>query len=382
MSPEKKEPPVAQTHHRLTWPEPDASTHDGIHLEPGESRAELWHFDARLVDGTSLGIAFCLVGVDPESPDHYKTVVNVMLTTGDGDHTVHTMSGTTPASDVGTDRCDLRFGANHVRGDLETYELHVQSDDGSLALDLRYQALTEPWRPHGFGQVTLDEATHFADLILARCAITGTVRQDDVTTAVSGEGYHDHQWFDTDPTTTWHHWLLAHLYTDDATVVVYDLVAGDDHEFLRTPWIGIFDREGSLVFDNCAVATSSVETFVDDSSGKDYPQRMAYRNSTPTEEMTVTLEWARTLVAQDLYATASPSRRTELGGETRETYDERALHPTYARYLAEGSVHLTGPAGIVHGSGEAVCELNYPGRADPRAPLATHVPSGARRTGV
>ena len=340
----------------------EAAPHDGLQQQPGEGRGELWHFDARLDDGTSVGIAFCLVGIDPDDPGRYTTVVNVMLTDARGDDVVHTTSGTVLASTVGADRCDLTFGPNTVRGDLRTYDLHVESDDGSLVLDLHYRALTQPWRPGGSGQIALDDSTHFADLIVARCEITGTLTRHGTTGNVIGEGYHDHQWFDTDPMDTWHHWLLAHLYADDATVVVYDLTASEAHGHARTPWIGVFGPDGALLHDGQGQVKSSADTFTDSSSGKDYPGRITYTGHDPADELAITLEWSHTLVTEDLYAAASNAQAPELGGASQAEYDRRRIRPTYARYLAHGTVHLKHARGTIDSTGEAVCELNHPGR--------------------
>ena len=340
---------------------------DGLQQQPGDGRRELWHFDGRLDDGTSIGIAFCLVGTDPDDPERYRTVVNVMFTDDDGDNVVHFTAGTVRADTVSFDQCDLVFGTNHVRGDLSTYDLHVESDDGSLVIDLHYTALTQPWRPGGTGGITLDDNTHFADLIIARCAITGTLTRNGSPTAVTGEGYHDHQWFDTDPMATWHHWLLAHLYTDDATVIVYDLVANAAHGHVRTTWLGVFGRDGSLLHDGHDRVASSAETVTDDSSGKEYPKRIAYTGNDPADEIVVSLDWAQTLVNEDLYAAASQNGGpdTELGGASRAEYDRKGIQPTYARYVARGAVQLVQLVhdhGIIDGVGEAICELNYPGK--------------------
>ena len=50
----------------------EASPSDGLQQQPCEGRSELWHFDARLDDGTSVGIAFCLVGIDPDDPERVQ----------------------------------------------------------------------------------------------------------------------------------------------------------------------------------------------------------------------------------------------------------------------------------------------------------------------
>jgi len=340
----------------------EAIPSDGLQQQPGEGRSELWHFDARLDDGTSVGIAFCVVGIDPEDPKRYATVVNVMLTDARGDNVVHTTAGTVLAGSVGVEQCELAFGLNHVRGDLETYDLHVESEDGSLALDLHYRALTQAWRPGGSGEIALDASTHFADLIVARCEITGTLTRNGTMTDVTGEGYHDHQWFDTDPMDTWHHWLLAHLYTADATVVVYDLTASEAHGHDRTPWIGVFGPDGTLLHDGQGQVKSSADTFTDSSSGKDYPGRIAYTSLDPAVEMVITLDWSHTLVTEDLYAAASGIPDFELGRASQADYDRWGIRPTYARYLARGSVHLDHVRGTIDSTGEAVCELNHPGR--------------------
>ena len=238
---------------------------DGLQQQPGEGRRELWHFDGRLDEGTSIGIASCLVGTGPDDPGRYRTVVNVMLTDEDGDDVV----------------------------------------------DLHDTTLTRPWRPGGTGGVTLDDVTRFADLVVARC-----------------------------------------------------LVADAAHGHVRTTWLGVFGRDGSLLHDGLGRVVSSADTVTDDSSGKEYPKRITDTGTDPADEMVVALDWAQTLVNEDLDAAASGNGPdTELGGASRAEYDRRGIQPTYARYAARGAVHLTHAQGTIDSVGEAVRELNHPGRS-------------------
>ncbi|MEI4271537.1 NAD(P)H-binding protein [Klenkia sp. LSe6-5] len=344
---------------------------DGRQQVPGDGHAELWHFDGRLDDGTSIAVAFCLVGVDPDDAERWTTVVNVMLTGPDGSNEVHASTGTVPAAAASTARCDLPFGPHRAAGDLTSYGVHVEADDGGLVLDLRYTAVCDPHRPE---RITLDDGdgggAFFDHLVVPRCSIAGTITRAGVVREVSGEGYHDHQWFDADPLTTWHRWLLGHVGTDTHTAVVFDLVAAERFGFDRQPLVTVFDTDGHLVL-HTADAQCSVEAFTDPSSRKQYPRQASYTARDGATAVRVDVEWETTLVSDDVYARADDAGGGALRSGSRQEFDALGIAPSYARYLARGRIEVTDERGPTRSTGEMVCELNHPGRETPAAPLST-----------
>lgn len=345
---------------------------DGRRHEPGDGRAEVWHFDARLGDGTSLALAFCIVGVEPGDTELCRTVVNVMVSTAAGT-SVRAVPGTVRTSTVGTSSCDLTFGGNTVTGDLHSYRLHVETRADDLVLDLTYDAVTEPYRPGRTGHLALgaDGNTGFAVLAVPRCRVSGTVVLGGKEEAVAGEGYHDHQWFTSNPQTTWQHWILGHLYTESFTVMVFDLTASEEFGFAHTPLLGVFDAGGRLIFDNLAATRASRTTYVDRSSGKEYPRRSHYTLRDGARTFELWFEWDEVLMAHDLYAAADESDDAELGSASRDTFDAMGVRPSYGRFRGEGTLVVNDEGGSVRESGEMVYELSYPARADARAPLSS-----------
>lgn len=344
---------------------------DGRRQMPGGERAELWHFEAGLSDGTIVAIGFCLVGVDPEDPGSLQTVVNVMLTTPDGARHEHAITGTTRTDEIGTDRCALPFGRNTAHGDLRTYDVHVETDDGGLRIDLRYDALTEALLPVIASPVVLNagRGPRFSELVVARCAVTGTVVVDGTTTEVTGLGAHDHQWFDANPLTTWHHWLWGRLYTEHFSAVLFDLVASRESGLERVPVFAVFDATGALLLDNEHPVELVSELQVDPGSGKAYPLRSTYRFRDGARTVELSVERQEDLISHDLYGAADGSE--QLGGASRQQFDDMGVRPSYARCRGIGTLVVTDHGSTVQESGELLYELNYPGKDDPATFAAT-----------
>lgn len=337
---------------------------DGRRQEPGDGRAELWHFEASLTDGTALALGFCLVGLDPHDPDRFQTVVNVMVTTPDGAQHEHAITGAVRSDEVGTERCLLPFGRCTADGDLQRYAVHVDTDDGSLVLDLRYDAQTEAFRPRIASPVSVgeDQVRHFSDLIIARCAVSGSITLNVVYSEVAGVGTHDHQWFDANPHTTWHHWIWGRIATEHYTAVLFDLVTSADLGLRRVPVFGLFDADGTLIFESDGSVDIDSTTSRNEESDKD-PRRATYRFRNADRTVMLRFEHQVDLVSKNLYETSTASG--ELGGASKEQYDRMGVRPSYARCRAAGSLTITAPELQAHETGDMIYELNYPAASDP-----------------
>lgn len=347
---------------------------DGRRQTPGDGRAELWHFEASLAEGWTVAIGFCLVDLLPaerDEPERYRTVVNLMITTSDGQHREQAMTGTVRADAVSTQRCGLPFGPNTADGDLRSYDVHVETDDGTTVVDLRFDALTDPYWPRIAAPIQLDgdTARTFNVLIIARCAVTGTIHLDGVRHEVGGIGTHDHQWFDANPLTTWHHWIWGRLATEHHTAILFDLVTSAPTGLRRIPILGVFDTDGRLIFDNTHPVHLTSQMRVDAESGKELPLQATYRAHDADQTCTLDFHWQDDLLSKDLYESAGDS--DELGSASREQYDQMNVQPSYTRSHATGTLTLTGPDRDFHETGEMFYELNYPGLADPSAFQAT-----------
>lgn len=337
--------------------------------EPGH--AEVWYFDATMTDGTKTVVGFrpvdpASIAAGGESPN-----ININITTPDGQEFVDMIRVPASDSSIAADHCEVRFGVHSAVGDLRDYDVHVEPVNG-VGVDLHYHALVEPYRAGGTAHVALGDADEFyyTDFSIPRHQVTGTVTAGGNTWEVSGDGYHDHQWFNVHPFVAWHHWLWGRFYTDNFTVVIYDFVTSEKFGFTRVPIFGVLDSTGKVIFDNRGDAEVEVTTYHDDQTGKDYPKtsRYTFHDSGTTAEFAVS--WTEILEIRDMYGATTKDHYGLAGERQRAAYDAMGIQPTYLRYYATGTLTLTAAGGTsTTESGDMIYEFNYPGRPDPRAHL-------------
>lgn len=333
---------------------------------------EVWYFDATMEDGTTTVVGFRPIGMtgagDEDAPN-----LNVNITTPDGQEFVDMIQVPAADSSIATDHCDVRFGPHTAIGDLKDYDVHVEPVNG-IGVDLHYHALVEPYRAGGTAAVSLtDDAGndfYYTDFSIPRHRVTGTVTAGGKTWEVSGQGYHDHQWFSINPLMAWHHWLWGRFYTENFTVVIYDFVTNARFGYTRVPIFGVLDKSGKVVFDNRSDADVQVETYHDDVTDKDYPKHSHYtfREGDTTAEFDIT--WKDILETRDMYGSTTQDHYGLAGDKQRAAYDAMGIKPSYMRYYATGTLALTGADGrSTSESGDMIYEVNYPAPGDGSAHL-------------
>lgn len=334
--------------------------------EPGHN--EVWYFDGTMTDGTKIVVGFRPIAPADTATGGDSPNLNVNITTPDEQEFVDMIHVPVEDSSIASDRAEVRFGPHFAVGDLRDYDVHVEPVNG-VGVDLHYHALVEPFRAGGTAHVALgdNDEFYYTDFSIPRHQVTGTVTAGGETWEVSGQGYHDHQWFNIHPFLAWHHWLWGRFYTDNFTVVIYDFVTSEKFGFTRIPIFGVLDSSGKVIFDNRSEAEVETTLYHDDVTGKDYPKtsRYTFHDGDWTAEFDIT--WNQVLEIRDTYG-ATKDRYGLAGGQQRAAYDAMGVQPTYLRYYADGTLTLTAADGTVTTeSGDMIYEYNYPGRPDPRA---------------
>ncbi len=183
-----------------------------------EHSFEWWYFDMHLDDGSTVVVVFnSKPHTNPDGP--LKPSVLVIY---------HGVDGTTFRVDIpfeadqfsaSVDGCDVTIGRNTVSGDLATYTMHVEHED--FACDLTIRRGTVSWRP-GAGISYLNLAqTHYLGWVVPvpYGTVSGTVTEKGTARAVTGTGYHDHNWGNAVMNSMLDHWYWGRAHIDDFTVV-------------------------------------------------------------------------------------------------------------------------------------------------------------------
>jgi hypothetical protein len=130
-----------------------------------------------------------------------------------------------PESDlrVSDEGCDVWVGKNHAKADyppgggLPVHTLSIAED--RLAADLTFFSEVPGWRP-GEGKTIYGKSGYFAWIVpVPRARVEGTIVIDGKTTAVSGIGYHDHNWGTADMKRILTHWYWGRIYAQDLTFI-------------------------------------------------------------------------------------------------------------------------------------------------------------------
>jgi hypothetical protein len=344
---------------------------DGRRDTPAPGHNEVWYFDGTMDDGTKIVVGFRPVNPASSGDGTDSPNLNVNVTTPDGQEFVSMIQVPAVESHIGTDKCDVHFGPHYATGDLKSYDVHVEPVQG-VGVDLHYDALVETYRAGGTSHIALgdNDEFYYTDQSIPRCRITGTVTAGGKTWQVSGQGYHDHQWFNINPFLAWHHWLWGRFYTESYTAVVYDFVTTEKFGFTRIPIFGVLDRSGKVVFDNRGGVDAEVVTYHDEQTDKDYPKSSRYVFHEGDKTVEFDVEWSQVLEVRDMYgATADQDHYGMAGEQQRKAYDAMGIKPSYMRYYATGALKITADGQTDTESGDMIYEFNYPGVPDPRAHL-------------
>lgn len=355
---------------------------DGVRNDDGVGNNEVWYFDANFDDGSKVVVGFRPKTAGGMREVGYQPNLNLDITRPDGRTTQEFAFASWEDSSMSAEQCDVHFGPNFCRGDFAEYDVHVEST-ASIACDLHYRALTEPFR-QGTGIIGLGDADEFfyTDLCVPKCEVTGTLVYDGETHEVHGFGYHDHQWMNISPFAAFHHWLWGRMYTEDYTVYIYDFVGSERFGFTRVPFFIVADNAtGRIVFTTNGDARVST-TLEPTSVGKDYPRTSQYLfHDDSGNEAEFDVSWDEILERRDTYGD-SPKDAAEAAeiarakgltdmqkvvGGTKEQFDAMRLQPTYIRFFAHGGVRLVLDGVESRSEGSMIYEYNYPGVPDPRA---------------
>ena len=238
---------------------------DGARTDGGRGTYEWWYFDFSLDDGSTLVVVFLTKDFTrPGSP-----LTPVVTFSFDGpDGTIVSRAVTAKSADFSAakDRCDVRIGSCTAAGDLGDYAVHYEDDE--VSADLRLHGTVPPWRP-GTGYAFFDEERFFAWLpSVPRGTVEGTVTIGGTVRAVTGVGYHDHNWGNAALPGLVDNWYWGRARIGDWTAIASYITATDRYGGAALP-VFMLARGGTIVADDASrVRFSAGEVFTDPYTGK------------------------------------------------------------------------------------------------------------------
>jgi hypothetical protein len=194
---------------------------DGWHPSVQRGQFEHWYFDARLDDGHVIVGFLQTAELITKRPG-----VELHVYKPGGGRIEIRKRYPRAAVRASTEGCEVRVGANHVRTDypddgLPCFHLHL--DEDGVCFDLRFQAEVPAWKP-GDGRTDYGPRDYFAWVVGApKARVTGTIAYEAGEHAVSGIGYHDHNWGVGNMGRIVDHWYWGRVYADELTLVYADV---------------------------------------------------------------------------------------------------------------------------------------------------------------
>ncbi|MBN9173874.1 MAG: hypothetical protein J0I70_06945 [Microbacterium sp.] len=183
-----------------------------------DSTFEWWYFDCQFDDGSTLVVTFSnKPHTDPSGPLTPTVLIIRQLPDGSRVH----LEPVFPADRfrASVEKCDVTIGPNSVRGDLDTYTLHVEGDD--LVADVTIRRAAPSWRP-GAGVSYFDSARrHYLAWVVPvpYGSVTATISEKGATAQLTGSAYHDHNWGNHLMGSFLDHWFWGRAHIGDYTLV-------------------------------------------------------------------------------------------------------------------------------------------------------------------
>lgn len=258
-------------YHRLGIQKEIAPFEDGHRTRGKFGEYEWWYNDVKMDDGSSLVIIFFSQPVTAGSPSYAPSVSFSLTRPGQ-----ETLTDAVTSKDFSFSRegCDVRIGNCTFKGDLHTYELHYQSD--AVTCDLTLTGKARPWRPHA-GYITFGEKDYFAWLpSVPEGEARGSITLGGETIAVSGTGYHDHNWGNKGMFWLMHHWYWGRARIGEYQVISSYITARKRYGYEHFP-IFLLNKNGERLADNgdCVTYTQQDVAF-DPITQKTYHKTLIY----------------------------------------------------------------------------------------------------------
>jgi hypothetical protein len=319
---------------------------DGLHLPLRRGLAEWWYFDAHLESGHTLVIFFHAANPNPGRQG--QTGLEMLLLRPDGTRRQQFFRHPRRDFAAAADQAEVTLGPNTLRvrqaDGMPVYELHV--DEPGLGCQLTFAAEVNGWKP-GDGLSRFGEHGFFGWTVpCPRAAVTGTITDGISMFAVSGIGYHDHNWLNFPFPSILRYWMWGRIYSPDFSLVyaIIQCNARAENHLVKVLMLA----EGTQVVLSSGEWDFNVEQLAYNAkAGYHYPGRLVLH---APGELSASLEVSRVLEAQDMLENYPPHLRWLLGKILR-------LKPGYFRLVSEVDLELTRRGRTVRQNGTALHDL-------------------------
>ena len=166
---------------------------------------------------------------------------NDQMTGGDGVDTFKLKRFKKNDVSFSTDSCNVQFGKNYFRGNLNKYSVYLDPEDfEGFGIDLKLNSTIPPYRPQDGILKAGDD--YFAWLsAVPNGVVSGDLIVNGKKTRLSGSGYHDHNWGNTPLQYLFDNWVWFRGEIEDKTIVAAVLYMTDKRGGYDVPILYIAD---------------------------------------------------------------------------------------------------------------------------------------------
>ncbi len=314
---------------------------DGLRAETGPGCFEWWYFDAHFDDGSTAVIVFATKPL-LERNGLLKPGVMLTITRPNGKKIASYPLFPPEQFSASTANCNVQVGQNWVKGDLQTYFLHVETE--TACADLTFTSLVPPWRP-GAGKSYFGDLNHYFAWLPAipHGQVEGTLSYDGRKHYVAGTGYHDHNWGNIGLNEVMDHWYWGRAHIGEYTLIYVEQIGAKEYEYTRMPVFMLAKGDQILTGDGSKLTMNAAE-FAPHPGGRSWPQEVDFHWQDGSDSIHISLRQSQLIEAVSLLASFPTWKRALL---------RLFANPYYFRFNAEmvlsihlGDLHATeqGPA--------------------------------------
>jgi hypothetical protein len=311
---------------------------DGQRAGTSPGMFEWWYFDAHFDDGSTAVIVFASKPI-LERNGPLKPNVSLTITRPDGTKLSSFPIFPPDQFSASKETCDVRIGPNWTKGDLHTYQLHIEMESPStgsgttISADLTFTGLVPPWRP-GAGKSYFGDTEHYFAWLpsIPYGTVKGTLTYDGQTHHVEGTGYHDHNWGNVGLNEVMDHWYWGRAHIGDFTLIYVEQVGAKEYGYTRMPVFMLAKGDQILTGDGTFL-TMKASDFVHHAGGRAYPGKVDFHWQNGKETIEISLRQPKLIESTSLLMTFPAWQRTLI---------RLFANPYYFRFNAgmELTIHL------------------------------------------
>ena len=317
---------------------------DGMRTDPNQATWEWWYFEAVLDDNSSAIVVFFtkpfMTASLPFTPFYSVTITTPNGTTLDSNVFVNTHQFNAARAFT-----NVTMGNSWVHGDLNTYTLHVKSNNG-ISADLTFTRQVPSSSLGGTGKWYFDPSyTQYFSWFIAMpyAKVEGTLTYNGQIHKVVGSGYHDHDWGTIDNNKYLDHWHWTRAHVGDYTVDAWLLTASALYNYQPMPYFYLAKGNQTLIEDMKYLTVQTADNRTAP-NGVVYPGHLVFSWKNGTDSVNLTLT-NPTIISN--VNTAAITNATSIGV------------PHYMRFKGTGTLNVNIAGVNETGSAPEIWEINW-----------------------